>query len=104
MNAGYSQQQPQQQQAFQATGQTGSQEHGRVVQEEHIPLVEEELRVGKREVNRGGARVRSYVREVPVHEQVSLREEHVDVERRPVSGERSSRPAPPRCCRTARSR
>jgi len=88
MNAGYSQQQPQQQQAFQATGQTGSQEHGRVVQEEHIPLVEEELRVGKREVNRGSARVRSYVREVPVHEQVSLREEHVDVERRPVSGER----------------
>jgi uncharacterized protein (TIGR02271 family) len=55
------------------------------VQEEHIPIVEEQLRVGKREVNRGGARVRSYVREVPVHEQVSLREEHVSVERRPVS-------------------
>jgi stress response protein YsnF len=91
MAAGYNQQQPQQQQAFQATGQAGqfgSQEHGRVVQEEHIPLVEEELRVGKREVNRGSARVRSFVREVPVHEQVSLREEHVDVERRPVSGER----------------
>ncbi|HZG47560.1 MAG TPA: YsnF/AvaK domain-containing protein [Allosphingosinicella sp.] len=92
MAAGYNQQQPQQQQAFQATGQAsgqlGSQEHGRVVQEEHIPVVEEELRVGKREVNRGSARVRSFVREVPVHEQVSLREEHVDVERRPVSGER----------------
>jgi hypothetical protein len=38
---------------------------GQTVAEEHIPLVEEELRVGKREVNRGGARVRSYVREVP---------------------------------------
>ncbi len=88
------QQQPQQQQAFQATGQAsgqmGGQEHGRVLQEERIPVIEEELRVGKREVNRGSARVRSYVREVPVHEQVTLREEHVDVERRPVSGERLS--------------
>lgn len=57
---------------------------GNVVSEEHIPIVEEELRIGKREVERGGARVRSYVREVPVHEQVTLREEHVSVERRPV--------------------
>jgi uncharacterized protein (TIGR02271 family) len=57
---------------------------GNVVEEEHIPIVEEELRVGKREVTRGGARVRSYVREVPVEEQVTLREDHVSVERRPV--------------------
>jgi uncharacterized protein (TIGR02271 family) len=59
-------------------------ERSNIVEEEHIPIVEEELRVGKREVTRGGARVRSYVREIPVHEQVSLREEHVSVERRPV--------------------
>lgn len=57
---------------------------GRVVEEEHIPIVEEQLQVGKRAVSRGGARVRSYVREVPVHEQVHLRQEHVSVERRPV--------------------
>jgi stress response protein YsnF len=63
-----------------ATSQTGS----HVVAEEHIPIVEEELRIGKREVERGGARVRSYVREVPVQEQVTLREEHVSIERRPV--------------------
>jgi uncharacterized protein (TIGR02271 family) len=56
----------------------------RAVDEEHIPIVEEKLKVGKREVARGGARVRSYIRETPVHEQVSLREEHVSVERRPV--------------------
>jgi uncharacterized protein (TIGR02271 family) len=55
------------------------------VEEEHIPIVEEELKIGKREVERGGARVRSYIREVPVHEQVTLREEHVQVERRPVA-------------------
>ena len=64
-----------------AAGTTGT---GQTVAEERIPLVEEELRVGKREVERGGARVRSYVRETPVHEQVSLRDEHVSVERRPV--------------------
>ncbi|MBV8970888.1 MAG: YsnF/AvaK domain-containing protein [Sphingomonadaceae bacterium] len=52
--------------------------------EEVIPVVEERLRVGKREVERGGARVRSYIREVPVNEQVTLRDEHVEVERRPV--------------------
>jgi stress response protein YsnF len=63
----------------------GTTERSTTVAEEHIPIVEEQLRVGKREVNRGGARVRSYVREVPVHEQVSLREEHVSVERRPVN-------------------
>ena len=57
---------------------------GRTVAEERIPIVEEELKVGKREVERGGARVRSYVRETPVSEQVNLREEHVSVERRPV--------------------
>lgn len=57
---------------------------GHAVEEERIPIVEEELRVGKREVARGGARVRSYIKETPVHEDVNLREEHVSVERRPV--------------------
>jgi uncharacterized protein (TIGR02271 family) len=52
--------------------------------EEAVPVVQERLRVGKREVNRGGVRVRSYVVEEPVEEQVNLREERVDVERRPV--------------------
>ncbi len=49
-----------------------------------IPVVEEQLEVGKREVERGGVRVESRVEEVPVEEQVTLREEHVRVERRPV--------------------
>lgn len=67
-----------------------SSEGGNVVEEERIPLVEEQLRVGKREVERGGARVRTYVAERPVSEQVTLREEHVDVERRPVDQQVSS--------------
>ena len=58
---------------------------GRDLDEQSIPVVEERLRVGKREVDRGTVRVRSYVVEEPVHEQVSLREEHVEVERRPAS-------------------
>jgi uncharacterized protein (TIGR02271 family) len=59
-------------------------EANRAGSEEAIPVVQERLRVGKREVNRGGVRVRSYVVEEPVEEQVNLREERVDVERRPV--------------------
>lgn len=50
-----------------------------------IKIVEEKLTVGKRAVNRGGARVRSYVVETPVEEQVTLRDETVRVERRPVT-------------------
>jgi uncharacterized protein (TIGR02271 family) len=52
--------------------------------EEAIPVVEEQLRVGKREVGGGRVRVRSYVVEQPVQEQVALRDETVSVERRPV--------------------
>ena len=49
-----------------------------------VPVVEEQLQVGKREVERGGVRVETHVTEKPVEEQVELREEHVNVERRPV--------------------
>ena len=52
--------------------------------EERIPVVEERLSVGKRETAHGRVRVRSYVVETPVQEQVTLREEHVQVERNPV--------------------
>ena len=52
--------------------------------EETIPIVEEQLRVGKRETSRGSVRVRSYVVETPVEEQVTLRDERVTLERRPV--------------------
>ena len=56
---------------------------------ENAPLqvVEEELQVGKRAVQRGGVRVYSHLVSTPVEEQVRLREEHVNVERRPVNRE-----------------
>jgi uncharacterized protein (TIGR02271 family) len=53
--------------------------------EEAIPVVEEELQVGKRRVLRGGVRVYSRVVEQPVEENVNLQEERVRVERRPVN-------------------
>jgi len=52
-----------------------------------MPVVEEELQVGKRVVRRGGVRVYSHVIDQPVEEQVTLREEHARVERRPVNRE-----------------
>ena len=49
-----------------------------------IPIVEEQLRVGKRQVDKGRVRIRSYAVETPVEETVNLRSERVFVERRPV--------------------
>ena len=50
-----------------------------------IPVIEEELQVGKREVERGGARIRSRIIEKPVEETLRLREEHIVVNRQPVN-------------------
>ncbi len=50
-----------------------------------IPIVEEELVVGKREVQAGGARIRTGVIETPVEETVNLHEEHVTVDRQRVN-------------------
>lgn len=60
-------------QAVDTTGQTA------------IPIVEEQLQVGKREVDRGGVRVYSHVVETPVTADVTLRNEQIRVERRPVN-------------------
>lgn len=49
-----------------------------------IPVVAEELVVGKRAVDQGGVRVYRRVVEIPVEQSVNLREEHVTMERRPV--------------------
>lgn len=51
---------------------------------ESIPVVKEELHVGKRVVQRGGVRVYSQVIEEPVEQQVNLRDEKVRVDRQRV--------------------
>jgi stress response protein YsnF len=77
-----------------ATGMTGATAAGRnidndtnLTDRQTIPVVEENLNVSKREVERGGARVRSRIINRPVEENVRLREEHVVVNRRPVDRE-----------------
>ena len=49
-----------------------------------IPIVEEEMTVGKRTVDAGGVRVYRRIVEIPVEESISLREEHVSVDRHAV--------------------
>jgi uncharacterized protein (TIGR02271 family) len=50
-----------------------------------IPIIEENLQVGKREVETGGARLRSTIVERPVEETLRLRQERVFVNRNPVN-------------------
>jgi uncharacterized protein (TIGR02271 family) len=58
---------------------------GRVDEGEvRVPVVEEQLEVGKRIVERGGVRLYTRVVERPVEETVRLRDERVSVERHPV--------------------
>jgi uncharacterized protein (TIGR02271 family) len=53
-----------------------------------MQLAEESLAVGKRAVGGATTRVRRFVVETPVQEQVSLRDESVTLERRPVTDSR----------------
>jgi uncharacterized protein (TIGR02271 family) len=55
-----------------------------LVRKDVVQVAEEQLQVGKRDAGRGSVRVRSYVTERPVEEQVELRQERVTIERRPV--------------------
>ncbi len=50
-----------------------------------LKVMKEDLVVGKRDVEAGGVRVTSHVVETPVQEQVTLHEERVSVDRRPVN-------------------
>ncbi len=53
-----------------------------------LQLSEERLAVGKRVVNRGGTRIRRFVVETPVEQQVTLHDETVVLERHAVTGDR----------------
>jgi stress response protein YsnF len=50
----------------------------------NLDVIEEDVSIGKREVDRGGIRVRTFVSEQPIEEDVELREERIDVQREPV--------------------
>jgi uncharacterized protein (TIGR02271 family) len=78
--------------AWRDTGYTGYQKNSQPytpeqVTEERarvIPVIQEDIEVGKRKVDLGAVRVVSRMVETPVSEQVTLREEHASIERRPV--------------------
>lgn len=53
--------------------------------EARLPVIEEELKVGKRMVQRGGVRIYQHVTERPVEETVRLRDEKVKVSRKRVN-------------------
>ena len=65
-----------------AGGGSSQEEQGDTAQE-----IEEELSVGKRKVASGGVRLTTSVSERPVQKTVTLREEQVEVERRPADRE-----------------
>ena len=79
---------------YERTAYSGDTNRNESRDETTIPRIEENLEVGKREVERGGVRVRSRIVERPVEDSVRLREEHVRVERenvdRPVAGDELS--------------
>lgn len=52
-----------------------------------LPVIEEQMVVGKQVVNRGGVRVHTSVTETPVEKQINLKEEKVNVERHKVDRE-----------------
>lgn len=70
-----------------ASGASGPNDQGgpKIQGEQRIPVVEEALKVGKRVVEKGGVRVYTQVDARPVEEEVTLRDERVVVERRPMN-------------------
>ena len=76
---------------WKAAGYTGDDEQAKPLARDEIAadrqtleVMQEELKVGKRAVQRGAVRVHRRVTETPVEEQVTLNQEHTVVERRPV--------------------
>jgi len=67
-----------------ALGATGAATDRTLSDDETIPVMEERLRVGKRDTSHGRVRVRAYTVEEPVTESIDLREERVELDRRPV--------------------
>jgi uncharacterized protein (TIGR02271 family) len=77
--------------SWKATGYTGYDEQAKPLTRDEIArdretlqVIQEDLKVGKRAVQRGAVRVHRRIVETPVEEQVTLNEERAVVERRPV--------------------
>ena len=66
------------------------QQRGQAREEATIPLAEEHLKVGKRQVEAGGVRLRKIVRTETVNQPVELRREEIKIERVPGQGAQPS--------------
>jgi uncharacterized protein (TIGR02271 family) len=64
---------------------------GKFAEDEVVPVVNEELVVGKRQVSKGKVHVYTHMVERPVEKTVELREEHAEIQRRPVDRPVSAR-------------
>jgi len=53
-------------------------------EQEVVPVVKEEIKIGKREYTAGGVKIATHVATRPIDQTIAVREEHVRVERRPV--------------------
>lgn len=60
--------------------------------EQVIPVVKEDIAIGKR-VSENRYHVRAYTVDKPIEEKVMLRDEHVEIEHRPISGAAAKRAA-----------
>lgn len=49
-----------------------------------LPVIEEDIDIGKHEVDKGNVRASAHITEEPVEKDINLRQEHINVERRPV--------------------
>ncbi|HET8701840.1 MAG TPA: YsnF/AvaK domain-containing protein [Nitrococcus sp.] len=50
-----------------------------------IPIIEERIQIGKREVRHGHTRIRTHTYTIPVEENIRLHEQHTDIRRRPAN-------------------
>ena len=71
--------------AQESGGISASQPFNELDESRSIPVIEEEVKIGKHEVQRGGVRIFQRVSEVPIEEDITLREEQIVVERVPVN-------------------
>lgn len=53
-------------------------------QDKVIPVIQENVDIGKKTINKGNVRVYTKVTERPVNEEIKLRDEHVNIQRTPV--------------------
>ncbi|TKK69024.1 DUF2382 domain-containing protein [Ilyomonas limi] len=49
-----------------------------------IPVIEENVEIGKQQVKTGGAYIKARIVEKPIEETVNLKEEHLNIDRKPV--------------------